>query len=296
MYKKKSKSTDLFHGLKELEFRKMMNYCTKMSHFQFGGLYFDQIDGVAMGSPLAPTLASVFVSHFENKFHEQLKELGVDFWARYVDDIFAIIKDKSKAESILNFLNNWHKNLRFTTEVEVKKKLPFLDVLVENKSCEFRTTIYRKKTYTGVLLNWNSLTARKYKINLIKCLLDRIWKICTDYELINIEILKIKQILLNNDYPIKVIDDEILDFLNKKYKKDIAQKDKTDDKKIIYLVLPYLNRKVEVFGLDLENLVKKFYNDVKLEVVFQTVNDIGRYAFRLKVDIRNICNHVLSIT
>ena len=81
---------------------------------------------------------------------------------------------------------------------------------------------------------------------------------------------------MNNDYPIKVIDDEILDFLNKKYKKDIAQKDKKDDKKIIYLVLPYLNRKVEVFGLDLENLVKKFYNDVKLEVVFHTANDIGR--------------------
>jgi len=37
-----------------------------------------------------------------------------------------------------------------------------------------------------------------------------------------------------------------------------------------------LNRKVEVFGLDLENLVKKFYNDVKLEVVFQTANDIAR--------------------
>ena len=45
---------------------------------------------------------------------------------------------------------------------------------------------------------------------------------------------------------------------------------------IIYLMLPYLNRKVEVFGLDLENLVKKLYNDVKLEVVFQTANDIGR--------------------
>ncbi len=53
---------------------------------------------------------------------------------------------------------------------------------------------------------------------------------------------------MNNDYPIKIIDDEILDFLNKKYKKDVAQKDKTDDKKIIYLVLPYLNWKVEVFG------------------------------------------------
>jgi len=114
--------------------------------------------------------------------------------------------------------------------------------------------------------------------------------------LINIEILKIKQILLNNDYPIKIIDDEILDFLNKKYKKDIAQKDKTDDKKIsIYLVLLYLNRKVEVFGLDLENLVKKFYNDVKPEVVFQTANDIGK-CFPFKGGHPNICNHVLSIT
>ncbi len=72
--------------------------------------------------------------------------------------------------------------------------------------------IYRKKTYTGVLLNWNSLTSRKYKINLIKCLLDRIWKICSDYELINIEIIKLKQILLNNDYPLSIIDDEIYKF------------------------------------------------------------------------------------
>jgi len=41
-------------------------------------------------------------------------------------------------------------------------------------------------------------------------------------------------------------------------------------------VLPYLNRKVKVFGLDLKNLVNEFHSDVKLEVAFQTANDIGR--------------------
>ncbi len=62
-------------------------------------------------------------------------------------------------------------------EFENNNKLPFFDVLVRKKgsSNEFVSTLYRKKTFTGVYLHWNSLTSRKYKIGLIKCLLDRIW-------------------------------------------------------------------------------------------------------------------------
>jgi hypothetical protein len=39
-----------------------------------------------MDSPLAPTLANVFMSHYENKVFDQFKQLGVEFWYRYVDD------------------------------------------------------------------------------------------------------------------------------------------------------------------------------------------------------------------
>jgi hypothetical protein len=49
-----------------------------------------------------------------------------------------------------------------------------------------------------------------------------------------------------------------------------------EDLKTIYLVLPYLNSKVEEFGFNLENLIKKFYKTVKLKVVFETANDIGK--------------------
>ncbi len=116
------------------------------------------------------------------------------------------------------------------------------------------------------------MTSRKYKINLIKCLLNRIWKNSSDYELINIEIIKLKQVLLNNDYPLSIIDDEIYKFTNNKYK---MMENLTHKQQKIYLVLPYLNSKVEEFGFNLESLIKKFYKTVRLKVVFETANDIG---------------------
>ena len=38
------------------------------SHFTFDGDYYDQIDGVAMGSPLGPVLAKIFICHPEEKW------------------------------------------------------------------------------------------------------------------------------------------------------------------------------------------------------------------------------------
>jgi len=37
----------------------LLVYATKRSHFVFDGLYYDQVDGVAMGSPLGPVLAKI---------------------------------------------------------------------------------------------------------------------------------------------------------------------------------------------------------------------------------------------
>ena len=37
----------------------LLEFATKKSHFIFDGKYYDQIDGVAMGSPLGPVLANI---------------------------------------------------------------------------------------------------------------------------------------------------------------------------------------------------------------------------------------------
>ena len=78
------------------------------------------------------------------------------------------------------------------------------------------TTLYHKPTFTGVYLNWTSLTSRKYKIGLIKCLLDRIWKICSEEVDKEFETEKLKNILLKNEYPIQIIDTEFEKFIKRK--------------------------------------------------------------------------------
>jgi hypothetical protein len=54
-----------------------------------------------MGSPLGPLFANIFMADLEKKTMEQLSRLGVNKWLRYVEDIFATLKDKSRAIGIV---------------------------------------------------------------------------------------------------------------------------------------------------------------------------------------------------
>ena len=51
--------------LRKTEFKELLSLATKDSHFIFNGTLYKQIDGVAMGSPLGPTLADAFLVYHE---------------------------------------------------------------------------------------------------------------------------------------------------------------------------------------------------------------------------------------
>ena len=195
-----------------------------------------------MGSTLGPTMANIFMSHLEEKRMKKLEELGIKNWHRFVDDIFAVIKSKKEANKILSFLNTLHPNIKFTMESEEKNILNFLDVKVKNNNnLTFSTSTYHKDMFTGVYLNWRSLTARKYKVSLIKCLLNRI---CPNEQQRVIKIEQLRIYLINNNYPPQVIINEFDRFI-KKFKISSQPKEKDLDIKSKYIILPYINEKNE---------------------------------------------------
>lgn len=253
---------------------KLLRICTQESHFQFNGEYYDQIDGVAMGSPLGPLFANIFMMDFEEKFIKKLNELGVINWYRYVDDIFATLKGSECSEKILNFLNKQHPNIKFTIENEKNNNLPFLDTVVKRRVGKYETSVYRKSTFTGVYLNWTSLTARRYKIGLIKGLANRICKICSTQADRDKEIEKLKYILSLNQYPSEVVEKVIEKELNK----DNINKEKIKEKETKrYIVLPYVGPKSEDFSLKLKSLVTTNFPQVDFNVAFKTPTTIGSF-------------------
>ena len=127
--------------------KKLLLICTKEMHFSFNGKMYQQIDGVAMGSPLGPVIANIFMSELEKTLDPALSE-DVSFWTRYVDDTFAFVREGS-VQKVLDCLNGFHPSIQFTHENEVNGKIAFLDVNVSTRNDRrFDTSIHRKSTDT----------------------------------------------------------------------------------------------------------------------------------------------------
>ena len=75
------------------------------------------MDGIAMGSPLAPTLANLFMGTPEESYNK-----GPLFYKRYVNNIFCVSKNANQAKDYLNNLNKQHPNTSHIMEVDKMNK------------------------------------------------------------------------------------------------------------------------------------------------------------------------------
>ena len=80
-------------GRKELY--ELLRLATTVSSFIFDHKLYKQIDGVAMGSPLVPTLTNAFPCHYEKIWpNECLSQFKPAVYKRYVGDTFVLFKSK----------------------------------------------------------------------------------------------------------------------------------------------------------------------------------------------------------
>ena len=86
-----------------------------------------------------------------------------------------------------------HKCLKFTFEAENDNSFLFLDIKITHHNQQFKTSVYRKPTFSGVFTHCESYVNQTYKETLTDTLLFRCFSICSDYTSFHLEVEILKK-------------------------------------------------------------------------------------------------------
>ena len=137
----------------------------KSNAFRFGNEYYRQITGTAMGTPMAPNYANLFMDNFEqNLLHDYSQKTGLSplVWFRFIDDIFFIwTGNKDALDHFISFTENYskYKNMKFKIKFEIHlsiNEVHFLDVTISLKHGKLIATLFNKPTDSHFYLNTSS--------------------------------------------------------------------------------------------------------------------------------------------
>ena len=288
------KDKETVNKLTKDEFKTLLDLATKESWFLFGDTYYNQIDGVAMGNPLGPTMANLFMCHFEKLWlHDCPPSFKPSFYRRYVDDIFVLFEGREQFIEFKNYLNSRHANIRFTEEVEKDDRLPFLDVEIFREDGHLHTTVYRKSSFTGLYSNFKSLLPQQYKKGLILSLLFRLYSICSNWALFHAAADQLKCIMVQNGYPTFLFDKCISIFLNKRHTMVDNNNTTDNNDNILTLVLPFMGNHSLKTRTQILKIARQCIPNCKIRVIFKISSRISNY-FKFKDPIsKDLQSHVV---
>ena len=86
--------------------KELLILCTKNVHFIFNDKTYIQVDGVAMGSPLGPVLANIFMAELETSVIPNFSN-KVKLWRRFVENTYCLARS-DYIDNILLALNSFH--------------------------------------------------------------------------------------------------------------------------------------------------------------------------------------------
>ena len=108
---------------------------------------------------MSVVLGNIFMSKLEKDMVSPMKRM---LYRRYVDDIY-LRRIRNQPDLLYENLNKYHKNIKFTIEVNPTR---FIDTKInfdENQTVS--TEVYRKTN--SLPIHWSSKTPKRYKRNTI---------------------------------------------------------------------------------------------------------------------------------
>ena len=91
----------------------LLEFCLKNTYFSFQDQFYEQVEGVAVGSPVSPIIANLYMEYLEQKALSSAPTPS--FWHRFVDDTFVIHKEVNK-QDFLQHINSVDPTIGFTVE------------------------------------------------------------------------------------------------------------------------------------------------------------------------------------
>lgn len=185
------------------DYADLVKHCLVSTYFMWNSEFYLQLDGVAMGSPISPLIANLWMEDIENQAINTAM-FKPKIWLRYVDDTFCIIK-RDQLEFFLNHINSIHQKTKFTVELENNGCLAFLDVQIYRKEDKkLGHTVYRKPTHTEQYLHAESHHHPAQLKSVVTSLINRAYSIC-DEENIQAELEHVTKVLTKNGYRKNII-------------------------------------------------------------------------------------------
>ena len=93
----------------------LLELCLNSTYFAYNGKFYKQIHGCAMGSPVSPIVANLYMERFERQALQSYNGTSPSHWFRYVDDTFVKIK-QSELAPFFEHVSGVDKNIKFTQE------------------------------------------------------------------------------------------------------------------------------------------------------------------------------------
>ena len=273
-----SNSTKKVYGLTKRQFKNLLVWTTKRTTLNFNGSFYKQINGVGMGSPIALALADIFMNYMIEKTKKFNVQPDVSFG--YVDDCFAVFPDFESAMLFYRKLTQIQNNVKLAYEFENNKQLPFLNINVDNSQEKLMLSVYRKTTHPGLYNKWNSLAPTKYKINLIRSLVNRGIKTCNNRQLLFFECEKITKMLQQNGCPIKLIRNVIRKAINRNQNpgSKLLPNQQQSTKHCLFFKLQFIDR----ISIKIEKEIREFLSAYDIKLIMSHCNFIIGKLFSYK--------------
>ena len=179
----------------------LLEFCINSTYFSFQGKFYEQLEGAAMGSPLSPIVANLYMESFEVETIRSAPHPPY-LWKRFVDDTFTILQSSQK-NGFLEHINSIDQYIQFTGEDQRSDgAMPFLDILITpGRDGSPSTFVYRKPTHTDLYLQWDSHHTLTSKYSVIGTLQHRAQTIYSNPQLLQKEEQHLKNALKDCKYP-----------------------------------------------------------------------------------------------